>query len=119
MFSVVSKDALKSGISDMDYLRSKVAQTEDTGEQSDELNESEDEEEDDGTVQQPDSAYESSERENISKTKPASDKKQSKVKKAAKQEVTFETYLHVSHNNSLVYNHNCLVLLVYTHICLL
>uniref|UniRef100_A0A3B3TPZ7 Probable RNA-binding protein 19 n=1 Tax=Poecilia latipinna TaxID=48699 RepID=A0A3B3TPZ7_9TELE len=57
------KEALKSGLSDMDYLRSKVAQT---MEESDEENEA-DEEEEEGPVQHGDSAYESGERENISK----------------------------------------------------
>ncbi|XP_014883113.1 putative RNA-binding protein 19 [Poecilia latipinna] len=71
---VASKEALKSGLSDMDYLRSKVAQT---MEESDEENEA-DEEEEEGPVQHGDSAYESGERENISKPKPfAGNKKQS------------------------------------------
>ncbi|XP_072244102.1 probable RNA-binding protein 19 isoform X2 [Leuresthes tenuis] len=81
-----TKEALKAGLSDMDYLRSKVAQIEDTVEKSDEKNEGDGDEEDDGPVQ-PDSAYESGERENNSRTKPAAgDKKQSKIKKNTKQE---------------------------------
>ncbi|KAM6931091.1 putative RNA-binding protein 19 [Xenentodon cancila] len=84
---VATKDALKSGLSDMDYLRSKVTKTKDAGEEADEMNsDDDDKEENGGPVQQPDSAYESSDRENTSKTKPAADKKQSKVKKTAKQE---------------------------------
>uniref|UniRef100_A0A1A7X914 Probable RNA-binding protein 19 n=2 Tax=Iconisemion striatum TaxID=60296 RepID=A0A1A7X914_9TELE len=74
-----SKEALKSGLSDMDYLRSKVVQTEDT------MRENEgDEEEDDAPVQHADSAYESGE--NVSKPS-SGDKKQSKEKKSAKQEM--------------------------------
>uniref|UniRef100_A0A3Q2V8F2 RNA binding motif protein 19 n=1 Tax=Haplochromis burtoni TaxID=8153 RepID=A0A3Q2V8F2_HAPBU len=56
-----TKEALKSGLSDMDYLRSKVAQTADT--------EEEEEEDDDGPLQHTDSDYESGDRENISKVK--------------------------------------------------
>ncbi|XP_061585092.1 probable RNA-binding protein 19 [Cololabis saira] len=92
---VVTKDALKAGLSDMDYLRSKMAKTEDTKEEADEMDDGDDddddEEEDGDHVQQPDSAYESSDRENISKTKPAADKKQSKGKKTAKQETEATT----------------------------
>uniref|UniRef100_A0AAX7SV11 Probable RNA-binding protein 19 n=1 Tax=Astatotilapia calliptera TaxID=8154 RepID=A0AAX7SV11_ASTCA len=76
--------ALKSGLSDMDYLRSKVAQTADTEEE-------EEEEDDDGPLQHTDSDYESGDRENISKVKSSvtsEEKDQSKVKKPAKQEVT-------------------------------
>lgn len=78
-----TKEALKSGLSDMDYLRSKVAQTADT--------EEEEEEDDDGSLQHTDSDYESGDRENISKVKSSvtsEEKDQSKVKKPAKQEVT-------------------------------
>lgn len=77
-----TKEALKSGLSDMDYLRSKVAQTADT--------EEEEEEDDDGPLQHTDSDYESGDRENISKVKSSvtsEEKDQSKVKKPAKQEV--------------------------------
>ena len=87
LFAAATKEALKSGLSDMDYLRSKVAQIEDAVEKSDEKNEGDGDEDDDGPVQ-PDSAYESGERENNSKTKAAAgDKKQSKIKKDTKQEV--------------------------------
>uniref|UniRef100_A0AAX7UBW6 Probable RNA-binding protein 19 n=1 Tax=Astatotilapia calliptera TaxID=8154 RepID=A0AAX7UBW6_ASTCA len=78
------EEALKSGLSDMDYLRSKVAQTADTEEE-------EEEEDDDGPLQHTDSDYESGDRENISKVKSSvtsEEKDQSKVKKPAKQEVT-------------------------------
>lgn len=86
-----TKQALKSGLSDMDYLRSKVAQTADT--------EEEEEEDDDGPLQHTDSDYESGDRENISKVKSSvtsEEKDQSKVKKPAKQEVTLlsEAVLH-------------------------
>uniref|UniRef100_A0A3P9CJ35 Probable RNA-binding protein 19 n=1 Tax=Maylandia zebra TaxID=106582 RepID=A0A3P9CJ35_9CICH len=80
-----TKEALKSGLSDMDYLRSKVAQTADT--------EEEEEEDDDGPLQHTDSDYESGDRENISKVKSSvtsEEKDQSKVKKPAKQEATTE-----------------------------
>uniref|UniRef100_A0A3Q2PCU7 Probable RNA-binding protein 19 n=1 Tax=Fundulus heteroclitus TaxID=8078 RepID=A0A3Q2PCU7_FUNHE len=59
------KEALKSGLSDMDYLRSKVAQTMEESDEEDEA----DDEEDDGPTQHGDSAYESGERENVSKSK--------------------------------------------------
>ncbi|XP_024130926.1 probable RNA-binding protein 19 [Oryzias melastigma] len=76
---VEAKEALKSGLSDMDYLRSKMAPIKDTKD--------EDEEEDDGAVQHADSAYESGDRENTAKTKPSPEiKKPSKAKKTAKQE---------------------------------
>lgn len=78
LFLVASKEALKSGLSDMDYMRSKVAQT---MEESDEA----DKEEEHGPVQHGDSAYESGERENVSKSKPFSGKK----KQSVKQEVCF------------------------------
>uniref|UniRef100_A0A8D0DGR8 Probable RNA-binding protein 19 n=1 Tax=Sander lucioperca TaxID=283035 RepID=A0A8D0DGR8_SANLU len=63
-----TKEALKSGLSDMEYLRSKVAQTDDTMEESGEKDDGEgddDEDEDCGPVQHTDSAYESGDRENI------------------------------------------------------
>ncbi|XP_035022008.2 probable RNA-binding protein 19 [Hippoglossus stenolepis] len=94
-----TKEALKSGLSDMDYLRSKVAQTDDTMEESVEKDEEEeddddeggdDEDEEPGSVQPADSAYESGEREHSSKTKlsaSSEDKKQKKVKKTATQEM--------------------------------
>ncbi|XP_074494180.1 putative RNA-binding protein 19 isoform X2 [Sebastes fasciatus] len=82
-----TKEALKSALSDMEYLRSKVAQTDDTMEESEEKHDGE-EDEDSGRVQHTDSAYESGE--NLSKTKTSvssEDKKQSKAKKTAKQEM--------------------------------
>uniref|UniRef100_A0AAX7SGH1 Probable RNA-binding protein 19 n=1 Tax=Astatotilapia calliptera TaxID=8154 RepID=A0AAX7SGH1_ASTCA len=82
-----TKEALKSGLSDMDYLRSKVAQTADTEEE-------EEEEDDDGPLQHTDSDYESGDRENISKVKSSvtsEEKDQSKVKKPAKQETEATT----------------------------
>ncbi|XP_031164585.2 probable RNA-binding protein 19 isoform X3 [Sander lucioperca] len=88
-----TKEALKSGLSDMEYLRSKVAQTDDTMEESGEKDDGEgddDEDEDCGPVQHTDSAYESGDRENMSKTKTSvasEDKKQSKAKKTTKQEM--------------------------------
>ncbi|KAL6114261.1 rbm19 [Pungitius sinensis] len=82
-----TKEALKSGLSDMEYLRSKVAQTDDTMEEI-ECDE-DDENEDCGPMQNTDSAYESGDREKVSKTKTISseDKRQSKMKKSAKQEM--------------------------------
>ncbi len=85
----------------MEYLRSKVAQTDDTMEESEEKDDGgggDDEDEDHGPVQHTDSAYESGDRENTSKTKTSvssEDKKQSKAKKTAKQEVTVQTNVHV------------------------
>lgn len=86
------EDAAKeaAGLSDMDYLRSKVTRTEDMMEESEEKDDGDDEEEDDGPVQHTDSAYESGDRENVSKTKTAvssEDMKQSKGKKTVKQEM--------------------------------
>lgn len=94
MLSGAPKEALKSGLSDMEYLRSKVTHTGETMEESKERNEGEeanDEDEDCGLVQHTDSAYESGE--NTSKTKglvSCEDKKQSKAKENAKQGVTFQ-----------------------------
>uniref|UniRef100_A0A8C7ZBB4 Probable RNA-binding protein 19 n=1 Tax=Oryzias sinensis TaxID=183150 RepID=A0A8C7ZBB4_9TELE len=80
-----AKEALKSGLSDMDYLRSKMAPIEDTKDE-DEDND------DDSAVQHADSAYESGDRENTAKTKPSSEsKKPSKAKKTGTQEVNDET----------------------------
>uniref|UniRef100_A0A3Q1HRR2 Probable RNA-binding protein 19 n=1 Tax=Anabas testudineus TaxID=64144 RepID=A0A3Q1HRR2_ANATE len=59
------EEALKSALSDMEYLRSKVAQTVDTmGEEKDDDEEGDDEDEDNGPIQHTDSAYESGDREN-------------------------------------------------------
>lgn len=65
----------------MEYLRSKVAQTHTLGDH-----------EDDGPVQHTDSAYESGDRENASKTKtsvPSEYKKQNVSKKTAKKDVSW------------------------------
>lgn len=83
---VSSKEALKSGLSDMDYLRSKVAQT---MEESDEA----DEEENHGPVQHGDSAYESGERENVSKSKSFSEKKKQSVKQEMEPATEFTVKL--------------------------
>ncbi|XP_037339348.2 probable RNA-binding protein 19 isoform X2 [Pungitius pungitius] len=82
-----TKEALKSGLSDMEYLRSKVAQTDDTMEEIE--CDDDDENEDCGPMQNTDSAYESGDRDKVSKTKTISseDKRQSKMKKSAKQEM--------------------------------
>lgn len=94
LFLAASQEALKSSLSDMDYLRSKVVQTKDV-EEDNEHSEG-DEEEEDAPVQHADSAYESSE--NVSLAKVSSvGKKLSKVKKSTKQEVTTETNLQVKH----------------------
>uniref|UniRef100_A0A8C4H940 Probable RNA-binding protein 19 n=1 Tax=Dicentrarchus labrax TaxID=13489 RepID=A0A8C4H940_DICLA len=76
------EEALKSSLSDMDYLRSKVAHTDDT------MEESEEKDEDRGPVQHTDSAYESGDTSKIKPSVSSEDKKQSKAKKPAKQEVT-------------------------------
>ncbi|XP_068166711.1 probable RNA-binding protein 19 [Antennarius striatus] len=86
-----TKETLMSALSDMDYLRSKVAQTDDTMEESEEkdVDEGSDGEECD-PVKHADSAYESGERENVSKTKTtvsSVDKEKSTIKKDAKQEM--------------------------------
>lgn len=113
-----TKEALMSGLSDMEYLRSKVAQTDDTMEGSEEKNDAEeddDEEEDGGPTQPTDSAYESGE--NTSKTKTSvssEDKRQSKAKKNAKQEVTVQRNLHVNHCYTAQYCFQSEV--VYTHL---
>ncbi|XP_076007167.1 putative RNA-binding protein 19 [Genypterus blacodes] len=87
-----TKEALKSGLSDMDYLRSKVAQTADTvaesGEEEEEDGEDGDNKEDEsGPVQEGDSDYESGDREKSKTSVSNVDKKQSKDKKTAKQEM--------------------------------
>ncbi|XP_038145996.1 probable RNA-binding protein 19 [Cyprinodon tularosa] len=74
-----SKEALKSGLTDMDYLRSKVAQTMEDSEEENEASE----EEDNGPVPHGDSAYESGERENISKLKPLSGNKKQETEPAS------------------------------------
>uniref|UniRef100_G3P4J4 Probable RNA-binding protein 19 n=1 Tax=Gasterosteus aculeatus aculeatus TaxID=481459 RepID=G3P4J4_GASAC len=63
------EEALKSDLSDMEYLRSKVAQTDDTMEESEEKRDDDDENEDCGPTQNTDSAYESGDRDNTSKAK--------------------------------------------------
>ncbi|KAF7661994.1 hypothetical protein LDENG_00248920 [Lucifuga dentata] len=86
------KEALKSNLSDMEYLHSKVAQTEDTIEESEEETDGEDGDNRDvecGPVQQADSDYDSGNKEKLPKSKTSVsklDKKQSKTKKTAKQE---------------------------------
>lgn len=81
-----------SELSDMDYLRSKVASADEDVKGRKEKIEDEDgddAEEDGGTAQHPDSAYESGE--NSSKAKSSKNKTHSKEKKSAQQEVTVET----------------------------
>ncbi|KAF3695836.1 putative RNA-binding protein 19 RNA-binding motif protein 19 [Channa argus] len=84
------KEALKSGLSDMEYLRSKVAQTVGTLEESEGKDDGEGRnDEGNSPVQPTDSAYESGDRDGITKTKTSTlseDEKQSKVKKTGKQE---------------------------------
>lgn len=86
------REALKGALSDMEYLRSKVADTEETMEQGGEEDDCEDgDEEKDERVpgHQADSAYESGDRDNISKTKTVMatvDKKKGKASKSATQE---------------------------------
>lgn len=90
-FTGDSKEAQKCGLSDMEYLRSKVALTKDTMERDNaEVDGEGGENYNSGAVQHTDSAYESGDRENISKAKTAvssKDKELSKAKKAAKNEV--------------------------------
>uniref|UniRef100_A0A3Q3DIG4 Probable RNA-binding protein 19 n=1 Tax=Hippocampus comes TaxID=109280 RepID=A0A3Q3DIG4_HIPCM len=88
-----TKEALKSSLSDMDYLRSKMVRTEDAMDESDEKDDKlqgDDEEEDFGPAQLNDSAYESGDRNHTAKMKnsvPSEDKKQGKGKKNARQEI--------------------------------
>ncbi|KAM4746173.1 putative RNA-binding protein 19 [Anableps anableps] len=86
---VASKEALKTGLSDMDYLLSKVAQTMEDGDEENEV----DEEEDYGPVQHGDSAYESGERENISKSKPFSGNKKQSIKQETEPATEFTVKL--------------------------
>lgn len=81
---------MQSGLSDMDYLRSKVVQTQDT-EENDKHDEGDEEEE--AQAQHADSAYESSENASLAKT--SAEKKLSKVKESATQEVNVETTVQV------------------------
>lgn len=77
------KEALKSGLSDMEYLRSKVANTQDTIEEKDE-------DEGNNIPGVTDSAYESGDRENTSMAKTTSaskNQKPNKTKKAAENEI--------------------------------
>lgn len=84
------KEALMSSLSDMEYLRSKMAETVNTMEEKEENSDDEEEEGDDDPVplQHTDSASESGE--NSSKTKPSVPykKTESKMKKSEKQEVS-------------------------------
>uniref|UniRef100_A0A673CWC0 Probable RNA-binding protein 19 n=1 Tax=Sphaeramia orbicularis TaxID=375764 RepID=A0A673CWC0_9TELE len=82
-----TKEALKSGLSDMEYLRSKVTKTSDTMEEAEDEG-VDDEDEDHGPVQHTDSAYESGDRENLSKIKTAVS---SEDKKKGKQVCTLKT----------------------------
>ncbi|XP_064793191.1 probable RNA-binding protein 19 isoform X2 [Oncorhynchus masou masou] len=79
------KEALKSGLSDMEYLRSKVAQTE--GAAVEKNNEDEDAEDEPAAVQQTDGAYESRDIDCIQRaTAPASSLDQSQGKPGKQQE---------------------------------
>lgn len=84
-----SKEALTSSLSDMEYLRSKVAETVNTMEEKEE-NSDEEEEGDADTVplQHTDSAYESGENSSKTKTSVPCKKRESKMKKSEKQEVS-------------------------------
>ncbi|XP_071369701.1 probable RNA-binding protein 19 isoform X1 [Centroberyx affinis] len=85
-----TKEALKSGLSDMEYLRSKVAQTGDTmresGEEDHGDEDGDDKDDDCVPVHQADSAYESGDRDNVPKTKTSISSVDKKQGKAAKQE---------------------------------
>lgn len=87
-----NKEALTSGLSDMDYLRSKVTQTVNTLEEEEEKSDGEEEQEEEGDedpilLQHTDSAYESGENSSKAKTPVLCKTKESKTKKSEKQEV--------------------------------
>lgn len=89
-----NEEALTSGLSDMDYLRSKVAQTVNTLEQEEEKSDGEEEQEEEVEgdedpilLQHTDSAYESGENSSKAKTPVFCKTKESKIKKSEKQEV--------------------------------
>uniref|UniRef100_A0A8C5FKA2 RRM domain-containing protein n=1 Tax=Gadus morhua TaxID=8049 RepID=A0A8C5FKA2_GADMO len=89
-----TKEALKSGLSDMEYLRSKVAPTEETMEEEEEEEEEEGGEEEERTPgAQVDSAYESGDRDGLPQpaATPGGEKKRGKK---AKQEVNTHTLPH-------------------------
>lgn len=85
-----SKEALISSLSDMEYLRSKMAETVNTMEEKEENSDDEEEEGDDDPVplQHTDSAYESGENSSKTKTSVPCKKTESKMKKSEKQEVS-------------------------------
>lgn len=90
--SGADKEALKSGLSDMEYLRSKVAQTE--GAAVEENNDDEDAEDEPAAVQQTDGAYGSRDRDCIQRaTAPASslDQSHGKPSKPGKQQEVGQT----------------------------
>ncbi|XP_055743102.1 probable RNA-binding protein 19 [Salvelinus fontinalis] len=81
------KEALKSGLSDMEYLRSKVAHTEGAAVEENNDDEDEDAEDEPAAVQQTDGAYESRDRDFIQRaTAPASSLDQSQGKPGKQQE---------------------------------
>lgn len=87
-----SKEPQTSSLSDMEYLRSKVAETVNTMEEKEENSDGKEEEEegDEDPVppQHTDSAYESGENSSKTKTSVPCKKKESKIKKSEKQEVS-------------------------------
>lgn len=87
-FLGASKEALMSSLSDMEYLRSKMAETVNTMEEKEENSDEEEGDDDPIPLQHTDGAYESGE--NSSKTKPSvpCKKTESKMKKSEKQEVS-------------------------------
>ena len=86
--SGADKEALKSGLSDMEYLRSKVAQTEGAAVEKNNDDEDEDAEDKPAAVQQTDGAYESRDTDCIQRaTAPASSLHQSQGKPGKQQEV--------------------------------
>uniref|UniRef100_A0A8C5BMW6 Probable RNA-binding protein 19 n=1 Tax=Gadus morhua TaxID=8049 RepID=A0A8C5BMW6_GADMO len=93
-----TKEALKSGLSDMEYLRSKVAPTEETMEEEEEEEEEEGGEEEERTPgAQVDSAYESGDRDGLPQpaATPGGEKKRGKK---AKQEVNTHTLPHTRYS---------------------
>ncbi|CAL8347969.1 unnamed protein product [Lota lota] len=92
------KEALKSGLSDMDYLRSKVASTEETMEEEEEEEEEEEadhEDEERAPGVQGDSAYESGDKDNLpaAPLTPGMEKKRGKAKQETEPATDFTVKL--------------------------
>lgn len=83
-----SKEALMSSLSDMEYLRSKMAETVNTMEEKEDNSDDEEDDDDPVPLQHTDSAYESGENSSKTKTSVPFKKTESKMKKSEKQEVS-------------------------------